>query len=174
MRCHDLYVRHFCTLHYLITMYSTDSGSISEKKVIKYEWRKYKKYPYPILQPIIIQFSTINITYLSVCQSSNLDSMGKGMKRLSVLQKLSLHFLPTLYNTTANLCMCSGVVKLDWKTSPILWYHHCKTKCLEREEKHLLIAYLLFWHEWYCLVEYHGISENNNTRISIPVNLILY
>ena len=92
------------------------------------------------------------------------------MTRLSVLHKLSSHFLPILYNTTANLCMCSGVVKLDWKTSPILWYHHCKTKCLEREEKHLLIAYLPFWHEWYCLVEYHGISENNNTRFNIPVN----
>ena len=37
MRCHDLYVRHFCTLHYLITKYSTDSGSISEKKVITYK-----------------------------------------------------------------------------------------------------------------------------------------
>ena len=173
MRCHDLYVRHFCTLHYLITMYSTDSGSISEKKVIKYEWQEYKKYPY-ILQPIIIQFSTINITYLSVCQSNNLDSMGTWMKRLSVLQKLSLHFLPTLYNTMANLCMCSGVVRLDWKTWPILWYHHCKTKCLEREEKHLLIAYLLFWHEWYCLVEYHGISVKNHSRFNIPVNDLIF
>ena len=127
-----------------------------------------------ILQPISIQFSTINITYLSVCQSNNLDSMGKWMTRLSVLHKLSSHFLPILYNTTANLCMCSGVVKLDWKTSPILWYHHCKTKCLEREEKHLLIAYLLFWHEWYCLVEYHGISENNNVRFNSPVNNVIF
>ena len=127
-----------------------------------------------ILRPIIIQFSTINITYLSVCQSNNLDSMDTWMKRLSVLQKLSLHFLPTLYNTTANLCMCSGVVRLDWKTWPILWYHHCKTECREREEKHLLIAYLPFWHEWYCLVEYHGISENNNARFNSPVNNVIF
>ena len=127
-----------------------------------------------ILRPIIIQFSTINITYLSVCQLNNLDSMDTWMKRLSVLQKLSLHFLPTLYNTTANLCMCSGVVRLDWKTWPVLWDYHCKTECLEREEKHLLIAYLPFWHEWYCLVEYHGISENNNARFNSPVNNVIF